>query len=892
MKNSSIIKTILVTMAFVSGSTFSIAQTKKPAFSIENDRVLQGNFMAQAISDHQISSNYESNANLFQPNEISFKFAINGKDNEMVSGQDHHFIVNATNSYSETPLIVFGNQLLQKSDKKEYLQPNTKLKIRLDAREIIKQISTQGFYTCFNGTKIYKQDFKGIYIAGGTLPMIWDFDNLINKESLLLKDLDGDGIYETELLLNAKQDQKKIAAEWNLSKNTNAFPQFKSEFTLANAIYNMSLEEMIKAVEPDSTFRTGKEWAGVWTRDISYSIILSMAYLQPQVAIKSLLKKVNKKKRIIQDTGTGGAYPASTDRMVWAVAAWEVYTATGDKDWLNLAYEIVKNSIDDDLNNCYDPITGMVKGESSFLDWREQTYPKWMQPADIFESECLGTNAVHYQANKVLSMMAKELKQSAVSNKHEAIAEKIKTGINKWLWLPEKGYYAQFLYGRNYKIVSPRSEALGEALCVLFGIADKQKSAIIISSVPLTEFGISCIYPQIPNIPPYHNNAVWPFVQTYWAIASAKSVNEQAVIESINSIYRPAALFLTNKENYVADNGDYAGTQINSSNMLWSLSGNLALIHKIVFGISFQSDSISFNPFVPSIYKGTKTLNNFIYRKANLDIQIEGTGNTIATFYVDGIISNNHSLPATIEGNHRILIKLNSKPLIAKAINKKPNYTSVAAPFVSLEKNILQWKTVENAASYKILFNGKIMGSTNALQYPIIAKKYGEYQVIAMDKKQVPSFASEPIAYYDSNSILVYEAEKQATASSLNYQGFSGNGFVETSKTINSTLVFQVEIKEDGNYALDLKYANGNGPTNTENKCAIRNLSLNKITIGTIILPQRGTKEWSNWGFSNSVQTFLKKGTYQLALSLEDYNDNMNQVINQAMIDYLRIIKL
>jgi len=53
----------------------------------------------------------------------------------------------------------------------------------------------------------------------------------------------------------------------------------------------MSLEEMIKAVESDSTFRTGKEWAGVWTRDISYSIILSMAYLQPKVAINSLLKK-------------------------------------------------------------------------------------------------------------------------------------------------------------------------------------------------------------------------------------------------------------------------------------------------------------------------------------------------------------------------------------------------------------------------------------------------------------------------------------------------------------------------------------------------------------------------------------------------------------------------
>jgi len=52
--------------------------------------------------------------------------------------------------------------------------------------------------------------------------------------------------------------------------------------------------------------------------------------------------------------------------MIWAVAAWEVYAATGDMAWLKQAFEIISNSIQDDLQNCYDPITGMVKGESSF----------------------------------------------------------------------------------------------------------------------------------------------------------------------------------------------------------------------------------------------------------------------------------------------------------------------------------------------------------------------------------------------------------------------------------------------------------------------------------------------------------------------------------------------
>ncbi|MBY0481783.1 MAG: hypothetical protein K2Q21_10530 [Chitinophagaceae bacterium] len=880
-------------IAFTINSSAQALHSGKAAFTMQKDQIVQNNYIAKAVSATKLTSNYESPANLFQSADISFKFAINGRDNEMASGQDHHFTVTAKDGYAETPVIVFGKQLNQHADKKQYLQPNTTLKVRLDGREILNQFANKGYYTCFNGTKIYKQDFKGIYIAGGTLPMIWDFDNLIHRDALLLKDTKGDGIFETELILNVKQDQKQIAAEWNLSKDISAFPQYHSNFQLSNAIYNMSLEEMIRAVEPDSTFRTGKEWAGVWTRDISYSIILSMAYLQPQVAKNSLLKKVNKKKRIIQDTGTGGAYPASTDRMIWAVAAWEVYTATGDKDWLQLAYEIIKNSIEDDQKNCYDPITGMVKGESSFLDWREQTYPKWMQPADIFESECLGTNAAHYQANIVLSKMAAKLGQKDVSAKHLTLAEKIKKGINQYLWIPEKGYYAQFLYGRNYKIVSPRSEALGEALCVLFGIADKKRAEQIISSVPLTQYGISCIYPQIPNIPPYHNNAVWPFVQTYWALASAKSGNEAAVMQSIQSIYRPAALFLTNKENFVADNGDYAGTQINSSNMLWSLSGNLSLIHKLIFGVSFHSDSLAFSPFVPKLYDGEKTLTNFKYRNAVLDIRLEGTGNTIKTFLFDGTKQSRAIIPQNLTGHHSILIIMANTPIPAKPIHQTENYTSLAAPIVQQFKNQLQWQPVEGATSYEVLKNGKKIASLKQLEYTITESAvFSEYQIIALDKNQVPSFASEPIQVYNSKKAIQFEAELNTQKSDLPYLGYAGNGFVETSKTINPTLSFPIEVSEDGLYAIDFQYANGNGPTNTENKCAIRSLLVNKEFKGTIILPQRGTKEWSNWGSSNSVHVKLLKGKHLIQLSLEDHNDNMNLEINQAMIDFLRIIKL
>lgn len=692
----------------------------------------------------------------------------------------------------------------------------------------------------------------------------------------------------------ADEDRKKenYTAKWSLTKDITAFPQYHSSIPIADAIYNLSLEEMIRAIEKDSTFRTGEKWGGVWTRDISYSIILSMAYLQPKVAMNSLLKKVNKKKRIIQDTGTGGGYPCSTDRIIWAVAAWELYKATGDKEWLQQAFEIIRNSIDDDLENVYDAKTGLVKGESTFLDWREETYPKWMQPADIYESECLGTNAVHYQANIILSKMAGLLKDKESSIKYQLVANKIKKGINTYLWIPEKKYYGQYLYGRNYKIVSPKSEALGEALCVLFGITDAERARQIISHTPLTAYGISCIYPQIPDIPPYHNNANWPFVQAYWLKAAAKAGNEKAVLESIADIYRPAALFLTNKENMVTDNGDYSGTQINSNVMLWSLSGNIGIMHKVLFGISFEEGCLSFSPFVPKAMAGKRILNNFKYRKAVFNIEMNGFGNQIKSFRIDGNPANKFLIPDNLEGNHTIEIELKDNPIKENSINKVGNYTTLSTPGLSYEGNRLFWKRVDVSRSYKLIGNGKVIGETEEDNYTVRGRGYHEFSVIAIDSNRVESFAAEPLRLYNQANVHTYEMEKSNPPASFAYIGYSGKGFVETSTNINRTVTIPVEINKTGLYAIDVRYANGCGAVDAENKCAIRTLKVDAQKSGTFIFPQRGKNDWNNWGFSNSVQLQLSKGKHVISLSFEDCNDNMNGAVNTAMLDLLRVIRL
>lgn len=878
------------------GNSFLATAQVKPIYQNEAfrwfpDRIEQGKNRAHAVSRTEIESNYVSPANDFMSPTVIFKFSINGKDNEMRPGSDHHFSCSGGNGEYTTPLIRFGTLYMDPKPVSENaaMQADTKLRIRVDLHPVLDAFQTTGYYTTWDGNKIYPADLKAVYVAGAVAPLTWDFDNLFQREQLHLTDPDGDGIYETVITLNATQAQKDLASSWKLQRNLSALPQYESDFPLTDALYNLSLEEMENAIEPDSTFRTGKEWAGVWTRDISYSIILAMAYLQPTVARNCLLRKV-KNGKIIQDTGTGGAYPASTDRMIWASAAWELYKVTGDKDWLQQAFRIIRQSVQDDKVNAYDALTGMVKGESSFLDWREQTYPKWMQPADIYESENLGTNAVHKQANTVLSWMATELGNPTEAREYAAEAEKIKQSINRHLWLPEQGYYGQYLYGRIYKQVSPRSEALGEALSILFNIAD-QHSASLMQHVPQMAMGIPTIYPQIPGISPYHNQSVWPFVQAYWAWAGAKMKNEAVVLQSMAAIYRAAGLFLTNKENFVVSNGDYKGTVINSSNMLWSLSGQLALVHRILFGIRFETDGLHIEPFVPKAIAGNRRLTHFKYRNCTIQITVNGYGDAIRSASINGKKTDQVVIPANATGTINVAIELNNQ-LTDVAWAMDPESVSPATPITSLENSQLNWQPVSDASRYILIRNGKRVGFSKQTFYVVPKTAPGEYQVIAVNAKNVESFASQPLWVASSKSNIVEIETDSVTDGVYRSAGFSGKGYLLSSTTQHTAIAKVMEVDTDGWFALDVRYANGNGPVNTDNKCGIRSLWVNGRLSGALLFPQRGVDEWSNWGYSNAIRLYLKKGKQEIKISYEPANENMNGNINEALLDFIRITTL
>ena len=677
---------------------------------------------------------------------------------------------------------------------------------------------------------------------------------------------------------------------WTLETNLSALPQVKSDYVLLDALYNLSLEEMHKDIRPDGTFMAGAKWDGVWTRDISFSILLALAAIEPGVSKASLLEKV-KRGRIVQDTGTGGSWPVSTDRMVWALAAWEIYQVTGDRPWLEQAFEIIRASAADDEQVAFSKSTGLALGESSFLDWREQTYPRWMDPVDIYSAQALGTNAVHYRTYRILADMARLLGHP--SEPYEETANRLREGINKLLWLEQKGYYGQYLYGRNYLSVSPRPEALGESLAILFDIASEDRQDSILRSFPLVDYGIPCIYPEIPGIPPYHNNAIWPFVQAFWNLAAAKRHNESALLQGLAALYRPAALFLTNQENMVAGTGSNVGTEINSERQLWSVAGNLAMTYRVLFGMEFTSDGLKLHPVIPAVLDGTRTLENFRYRQALLSIEVRGFGGKVHSVTLDGKPLPSDLVPSTIEGQHKIEIVMAHDPLTRPGINVVEDNFAPDTPVIHRDGDLLSWDGIKGASQYTVYRNGKPVAQNASTSFALTDPSvYAEYQVVARDAAGWESFRSEPFPAYPRKMELIVEAESVATPATEPLTGFTGTGFIELSRTTNRQVVFPVALAAAGDYVVNFRYSNGSGPINTENKCALRTLSVDGKPFGAIVLPQRGTNQWSNWGYSSRQLLTLGSGKHTIGLSFEPSDENMNPEINRAMLDHLRLVKV
>ena len=489
--------------------------------------------------------------------------------------------------------------------------------------------------------------------------------------------------------------------------------------------------------------------------------------------------------------------------------------------------------------------------------------------------------------------------------------------MNRQLWMEDRGLYAIYLYGRNHMVQHPQMEILGEAFAILWDIADFDRQKRISQSMVSESFGTPDFYPNLKDQYPYHNDGMWPFTQGYWMKAQAKAGNEEGVLHAIASIYRLAAMTLTNLENMVIYDGHEKGLPINSPRQLWSVAADLAIVPNIYFGISYELGGIRFKPFVPKTLKAERHLSNFKYRDAVLDMHITGFGNTLKSFKLDGVEADPF-FPANLKGQHTIEMVLDNRQPAPMQMVMRENAYQPLTPLARTEGGNISWQEVPEAIEYIVLRNGKEMTRTTELNAPLQGD--GEYAVVAVNADGWHSYMSEPIGCYSQATLyeverfaLPFDPNRKAVQESVGAGGgvagkaearpevptlkgvdiSSASGHVAMiTRNENIFITIPIAVKEDGTYAIDWRYANGNGPINTDNKCATRVLKVDGKDVGVSVFPHRGTDEWNNWGWSNACVVELSKGRHVVTLQFCDTVENMNIYVNQALLDQMRVTRI
>ncbi len=724
-----------------------------------------------------------------------------------------------------------------------------------------------------------------------------DLDYVYNYDYTLYPDkvVDTKGTAVANSATSITSDTSGTSKTWNQTKNTSDMPVFRAPNTpLAEAVYNLSMEEtVINKFESEfgTAFYTGETWRKVWTRDTAMACEFSLAAIYPEISLNCAKEKVvhfNGFKVFEEDTGTGGSYPVSTDKIITYLSVWEIYLSTGDESVLDYFYDICMANIKQDYNTVYDTESGLMKGETCGLDWRSQTYPDWMgneveeSLANIAEGKAASVNLIYLgvlqRMIKSAEILGKDADIADLQAKYDALYKAVTTR----LWHDELGCYAAWEYPSYMGAPLPyKIDCIANGYALWFEIGTEEQLQSIAENFPLVTYGANVVFPSKQGDLEhkdriYHNRGVWPGWEAQLMLAGAQYGHDELSEEIWNSCITAAATSLVNKE--VVDFTTGEGIHVN--HQLWSIAATLSGYYKVLFGMIYDTNGITFEPYVPEWMEGPFYLDNYTYCDATIDFSLTGKGSEIVSITVNGEnVGTSYTLPFGASGDYKIdiVVKESENEYTDETVNLndvKNHVISPKMPVATLSGNTLKWNA-QAGCTYKVWTGSKYVDcSTNS--YTIDPTVYGAYSVIAISRDGVWSELSRPVVV--SPDRIKIEAENCALVGHTTTT-ISGRKVVNDnySASQDRSVTITANVPEDGQYLFFACYNDNssNDPTSCSN-CAIRSVFVDGKDVGALVFPV------VNYNFQTSTHLLLDltKGSHTIVVKYDranHYDSNMSQ---------------
>ncbi len=744
----------------------------------------------------------------------------------------------------------------------------------------------------------------------------------------------------TATLRDGRPDNPRAVAE------REGWPTTRTGHDLFDALHALALEEVrensVAAIRDGAfdegrpvscgeggCFETGRLWNYVWTRDTAYAMHLGLAALDPTRARNSLEFKLSERRgggnlQIVQDTGSGGSYPISTDRVAWTVGAWELlqHLDGAERDaFAERSYRALRNTVEHDRRVVYDAEGGLYRGEQSFLDWREQTYPEWTagDVVHIGTSRALNTNLLHLRALEITAELAVEMGDDP--SRYQGWADALREAIRTQLWLEDEGQFSTYVTTELDPAPVRRFDLLGASFAILFDVATPAQATRILSGYPHYGPGAAVVWPQQQDVPIYHNRGEWPFVTAYWLRAAKHAGHDAVADRMMTALMRGAALNLSNMENFEAasgapwlDEGSTSGPVVNSQRQLWSVAAYVSMVHQTLFGLEGESDGLHVRPFVTAamreLFAGTDelVLNDFPYRGRAVTVVLhlpESAGEGALT--IESIVAAG----AAVEGD--LLTDLEAQVRVDVTLGAGAGGSSLT------ETSDADWRDVFGPRTPRIESVSAAAGGvqlalrTSESPGDVTWRIYRDGEVVADALPGGTTSWTDAAVDASGARSPCYVAELTYTRSGNHSQhsppscwwgaGFSRIATVDASAMTNvggagstdhgrfhygswgdpghSLTVPSFTASQSGEHLFQVTFGNGAGSVNTGITCAIKRLVVEEVATGAVVadgplyMPHLGT--WSRWEDSNFVSAELRAGVeYRVVIRGDDEMVNMS----------------
>nr|WP_246456263.1 hypothetical protein [Ruficoccus amylovorans] len=637
--------------------------------------------------------------------------------------------------------------------------------------------------------------------------------------------------------------------------------------------------------------------------------------------------------QIVQDTGSGGSYPVSTDRVVWALGAHQTLCCLEPAQrtaWRAEIFPFLRDTIEQDRRLIFDEADGLYRGEQSFLDWREQTYPQWT--ADnvlaIAMSKALSTNAAYIFMLETTSACARELGHPAEQERYASWARELREAVNRVFYDADEGLYRAYQLTESGECTLPvkRYDLLGQCLAILFDIADEERARRMLARYPVGRYGPPVVWPQEADVPIYHNQGIWPFVTAYWLKAARKVNNVAAMDAGVRSLVELAASNLSNMENFDfvsglahVSVGERVGPVINSRRQLWSVAGYLSLVHEVVFGFRATEEGLRLEPTVTAWMR-----RSLFARSAHMEIRdlpYQGTVNDILVHLppvaefssavarcvrvlVNGTDVTGRTLSASeLSPRNAWEVFLDASrgdtgdtpDGIVLTVNERNGIYSPPAPewddaagAVRPEEGRLRLSFTQPSDPrivVDIFRDGQVCahGITQGEWVDPDSGAYREkiYSYHLVSRHLHSGFTSHPTPGRSTRSAGQSVRIPVAQMSSAGGQRDEHGSLERWGRPDDVIDLRGVRVPRTGRYAVRVEFSNGSGPINTGITCAVKRLEVLAQESGAVIrsahviMPQSGS--WDKYALSNSLLVDLdEKAYYRLRLFEDPLSRNMS----------------